>query len=277
MKLLIRLVTVTAVSVLIALGGLVSVASATPQAKTPKIKVTVTPNPLVETGASEVHAVVQVETVAGLAGAYVNISSIQLTNSCAADEVSFTSIAGGTEDPVVSDPIRVQLDNEGNATVLLDAYDCAPGKDVVEADVVSAPYWSAKTTLVVKPPADSAHGVTAYPSTEVETGTSGEGGNSDVYAVFEVETKSVYAERTVEIQADELVDRCGQGSYWVSNGGTFSGSTATATLDDNGNAVFDFFGASCATGRSTIIADVEAGLHPTYTTYFKILSPRPTF
>ena len=103
-----------------------------------------------------------------------------------------------------------------------------------------------------------------------------------MYAVFFVEAPSVYAEQYVEIQANELVDRCGQGSYWVSNqgmsetDGTVTGSSATwtAQLDDNGNAVFGFFGASCASGTSTVLADVEAGLHPSYSDLIKILSPR---
>jgi len=275
MKLLTRLVVATAACMLVPIGGVAGVAAAAVHGKSPKIEVTATPNALIETGESEVHAVVQVEALAGYAGDSVNVSSIQLTNSC--EYVTFTSIASGVDEPATGNPITVTLDNEGNATVTVDAWECAPGNDLIEADLTSTPYLTATTKLVVKSPHNTPHGVTAYPSKEVETGTSGEGGNSDVYAVFEVETSSKYAEQTVEIQSDELVDRCGAGSYWTSNDGTSADSTtATATLDDNGAAVFDFFGASCASGRSTIIADVEAGLHPTYTTSFKVLSPRPT-
>jgi len=272
MKILIRLMAVAAAGMIVPLAGIATATTA--GATTTKIVVTVTPNPLIEVGASEVNAVVQVEALPGFAGASVNISSIQLTNSCAS--VEFQSIAESLP-PTESNPISVVLDNEGNATVEVDAVGCAPGKDIIEADLASVPYRTATTTLTVHGPTDTPHGVIAYPSKEVETGTSGEGGNSDVYAVFYAEAPSRYAEQTVEIQSNELVDRCGQGSEWVTNDGTFSDSTtATATLDDNGNATFTFFGASCATGPSTVIADVEAGLHPSYTTTFRVHSPEST-
>ena len=50
--------------------------------------------------------------------------------------------------------------------------------------------------------------------------------------------------------------------------------SAISTLDDDGNASFVFKGSSCASGSSTVIADVLAGTHPTYTTKFKILPRR---
>jgi hypothetical protein len=275
MKVLIRLVAVAAAALVVPLAGIAtatSASAATPA--TPAIVVSVTPNPVVEVGESAVNAVVQVEARIGLAGDSVNISSIDLTNSCAS--VAFESIAGGLP-PTGSNPISVVLDNEGNATVELDATECAPGTDVIEADLASVPFKTATTTLTVKGPANTTKGVWASPTKEVETGTSGEGGNSDVYAVFNVETGSKYSEQTAEIQSNELVDRCGAGSEWVTNVNTFTDSTtATATLDDNGNATFVFYGISCASGTSTVLAVIEAGLHPKYTTTFKVQSPRST-
>ena len=53
-------------------------------------------------------------------------------------------------------------------------------------------------------------------------------------------------------------------------------SVATGTLDDDGNAVFVFKGASCAAGDSVVTADVDAGTHPTYTTTFTVDAPAPT-
>lgn len=275
MKILIRLVAVAAAALIVPLAGIVSATSAGAAAPmTPKIVVSVTPNPLTEAGDSAVNAVVQVGALVSLAGASVNISSIDLTNTCAS--VEFETIAGGLP-PAGSNPITVVLDNEGNATVEVDAVGCTPGTDVIEADLLAVPYKTATTTLTVIGPTNTPKGVWASPSKEVETGTAGEGGNSDVYAVFTAEASSKYSEQTVEIQSDELVDRCGQGSEWVTNDGVFSDSTtAVATLDDNGNATFVFFGASCATGTSTVLVDVEAGLHPKYTTTFKVKSPRPT-
>jgi hypothetical protein len=273
MKVLIRLVAVGAAALVVPLAGIATATSAgaaTPA--TTKIQVTVTPNPLTEVGASTVNAVVQVNALPGFAGDSVNISSIDLTNSCAS--VEFNSIAGGVPF-TASNPISVVLDNEGNATVEVDAVGCSPGTDVIEADLATVPFKTATATLTVNGPGDTPHGVTASPTKEVETGTSGEGGDSDVYAVFNVETGSNKAEQTAEIQSDELVDRCGGGSEWVTNVDTFADSmTATATLDDNGNATFVFYGVSCAAGTSTVIAVIEAGLHPKYTTTFKVEPPK---
>ena len=61
-----------------------------------QITVTVDPNPLVETGQSEIHAVIQVETLPSFAGDAVNIdSSSQLVASCLGG-VTFTTFAAPT-------------------------------------------------------------------------------------------------------------------------------------------------------------------------------------
>ena len=102
------------------------------------------------------------------------------------------------------------------------------------------------------------------------------GSVSDVYTVFTVEVDPAYAEQTVEIDSSQLADRCLQGVTWTSNMGTFTGATATATIDNDGNASFSFTGASCAPGESAVIADVLAGSHPTYTSMYTTLPPEPT-
>ncbi len=51
---------------------------------------------------------------------------------------------------------------------------------------------------------------------------------------------------------------------------------ATGTLDDDGNATFVFQGASCAAGPSTVVADVVAGIHSTYSTTLTVAAPVPT-
>ncbi len=530
----------------------------------PTITVTADPNPLVETGASEVRAVIQVETSPSLAGDFVNIDSSQLAASCAGAIVLGTLQPGAAHSP---DSVQVALDDDGNVTVSVYGLDCAPGPDVIEADLAVAPYWTAVGTLTVLPPNVTPAGVTGDPANEVETndaggvstvydstppgpgtttgnipsvgfqatqaselgnqitfatagatlhsvvvtmssfacinetspgwyppGTGGAcdtptftsgaaynaggaceytapycagdtfsepvtlniynvgpsnsvgslltsvtqsfnipyrpptdntnctgslqgdwfdpvdgschtglannitfsipsivlptsviwsvvyntsqyglspygalpcestlqgcpydslnvglndingpsvgsdplpgtiywntatpgnycvpssgsfrldtfgpnpdscwsdgtnlstpynpyyvpavqfnaglaGSDSDVYTVFTVETDPVYAEQTVEIDSAQLADRCDQGVTWTSNSGTFTGSTATATLDDDGNATFAFTGASCAAGDSAVIADVLAGSHPTYTSTYTILPPQPT-
>ncbi len=171
------------------------------------------------------------------------------------------------------------MDDDGNATVVVDGTEYAPGPGLVEADLVEAPYYTATTTLSVEPPNVTGAGVSGYPTTsgivttgEVETGDTPASGDSDVYRVFYVETDPVYAEQPVDISSTQLQDRCLGGYTWT----TFLGGTTTSTVDDDGNAVFVFLGSSCGAGPSQVVADVDAGTHPTYMTTFTVVAPTPT-
>jgi hypothetical protein len=246
----------------------------------PLITVQVDPTPAVETSQSDIFAIIQVETSPSFAGDAVSISSSQLSASCAA--TAFVNEPGLLTGSAI-------LDDDGNATVWVEALNCAPGSDVIEADLESAPYYTALGTLVASPPVVTAPGVFGYPQTsgtvttgEVETGDTAASGESDVYAVFYVETDPVYAEQTVELSSNELESRCGGGwflgSFTLGIGATTGivGPPATAVLDDDGNAAYIFQGASCAAGTSDVVADVLAGDHTTYTTTFTIEAPQPT-
>jgi len=238
--------------------------------------------PALPTGGSQVHAVIQVETSPAYAGDSVNISSSQLQASCGGQILFETLQRGSTVAPHRTfNSITVVLDDDGNVTVVVDGANCAAGTDLIEADLTGAPYLTATTSLVVEPPQVTPAGVSANPSTEVETGNSPSSGESDVYTVFYVETNPVYAEQPVQISSPQLDSRCGGGWRWEPGSGTAidqtSGTTvATGTLDDDGNATFVFKGASCAAGPSAVIADVEAGSHPTYVTTFTVTAPVPT-
>jgi len=239
-----------------------------------EIQVTVDPNPVIETGVSEIHAVVQVEAQPAFAGDDVFIYSQQLLNSC--DEVTYKYNEG--DDPSVSqgESATVPLDNDGNVTVELDAYECAPGPSLVEADLVAAPYYTATTTLQALPPNVTAPGLTAFPNPEVETGD-GTLTGSNVYAVFYFEDNPVYAETPVEISSAQLQNRCLGGETWdAGNGGSGDKTGGTTTLDNDGNAVFIFEGISCAPGNSTVVGDLVGGTHDTFTTVYTITAPTPT-
>jgi hypothetical protein len=242
----------------------------------PAITVTVSPD-LVETGQSEIDAVVEVETSPSYAGDTVDIDSSQLAASCGG-AILFGSLQASAAYSAQS--VQVVLDDDGNVTVSVYGIDCAPGQSTIEADLTVAPYLTALGTVDAQPPAVTPAGVFGFPANEVETGNSPASGDSDVYAVFYVETDPVYAEQTVEIDSPQLVGRCLGGSTWISNQGSFGNPavspTATATLDDDGNAVLAFSGSSCAAGASDVIADVLAGSHSTYTTTFTIVAPTPT-
>ncbi|MGH9016620.1 MAG: hypothetical protein ACRDY1_02620 [Acidimicrobiales bacterium] len=264
----------------------------------PQITLQIDPEPVVETGQSEVHAVLQVESLPSFAGDVVDVSSSQLSASCA--NIDFQTL----QDPagIVSPPpltvgtpfIGIVLDDDGNATVIVDGFDCAPGTSVIAADMEQAPYLTALSTLTALPPVVTPEGVGVYPrfgglNQELETGDTATSGESDIYAVFYVETNAVYAEQPVEIGSSQLEARCGQGWVWEAGNitnvaapnrfetgvGANTGPEVQTTLDDDGNAVFLFLGGSCAAGPSQVIADVEAGTHPTYVLSFTVLPPAP--
>ena len=234
------------------------------------IGVSVSPNPVMETGASEINAVVQVEACLTFAGRTVNIDSQQLVNACAT--VTFASLQPGA---TPGSSIKVILDNDGNATVSLTGTDCSSGMDLIETDLVKAPYLTTTTTLTVLPPGQTPPGMTGFPPNEVETGDSTATGISDVYSVFQVEADPVYAGSTVQISSIQLFNSCLGGVTWTTNMGTFTGATATATLDDDGNAVFAFTGKQCAATTSLVTAVVEAGTFPNYQTMYTVLPPSP--
>jgi hypothetical protein len=254
------------------------------------ITVQVDPNPMIEIGPSFVGGVIQVETSPSFAGDPVTISSSQLDASCGTGTFFLDLQDGGTpSNPFTSQAsITAILDNEGNVTVDVEGADCAPGSSIIEADLAVAPYDTALSTLDVEPPAVTTPGVYGYPTSsgtvtggEVETGDTPASGESDIIAVFNVETDPVYAEQTAEISATQLEDRCVGGWSWSGLDGTTASSggpnvPATAPIDNDGNASFGFVGTSCAAGPSVVTADVEAGTHPTYTTTFNVLPPQPT-
>jgi len=268
-------------------GSSTGTGTATP----PPITVQVDPNPMVEIGPSFAGGVIQVETSPSFAGDPVAISSSQLDASCGMGAFFLDLQDGGTpSNPFTSQAsITAILDNEGNVTVDVEGADCAPGPSIIEADLAVAPYSTALGTLDVEPPVVTTPGVFGYPTSsgtvtdgEVETGDTPASGDSDIIAVFTVETDPVYAEQTAEISSTQLQDRCGGVWTWSGLDGTTVSSggppnvLATAQIDDDGNASFGFIGTSCAAGSSVVTADVEAGSHPTYTTTFNIVAPQPT-
>jgi len=239
-----------------------------------EIQVTVSPNPVIETGVSEIHAVVQVEAQPAFANDPVFIYSQQLVNSC--EHVEFSQNSGDELSNGLGESATVNLDNDGNATVELDAYECAPGPSLVEADLVNAPYYTATTVLSALPPNVTAPGLTAFPNPEVETGD-GTLTGSNVYAVFYFEDNPVYAETPVTISSTQLQDRCLENEGWTAgNGGSGNRTSGTTTLDNDGNAVFIFEGISCAPGASVVVGDLVGGTHDTFTTNFVITAPTPT-
>jgi hypothetical protein len=252
----------------------------------PNIIVSVSPNPVQEVGTSEVDFVVQVEALAIFANQTVDISSQQLFLDCLS--LTWKSSAAGTPSAVIGTGAGVTgvlLDNEGNATVEVQGEDCAPGTNLVEADLGKAPYTTATASLVATPPGVTAFPtITGAPNPEVETGDGAPGNaESQVYANFLIEENPVYAEQIVDVTSAQLTNRCEAGTtLWsstagVGGGGTLIGTTGvTAVLDNDGNADVTFEGISCASGDSLVDAELVGGTHDSFWTTYTISPPKVT-
>jgi len=224
---------------------------------------------------SSIADVIQVECLPTLSQNTVTIVSDQLSNACHGT-LSWSSPYPYA--PVTGNSFTVTLDNDGNATaVVWGGPSCAPSTDLITATLNVAPYTTASTTFRVRPPANTPPGVTANPRSQVEDSVW-----SSAATVIQVEFPSVFAEKTVDISSQELFQRCGiaPNVLWVGPEETVLGNNVpsiSVTLDNNGNAfVVALLGASCASGPSTIVADLTVAPYTTYTTTFNILSPRPT-
>jgi len=252
----------------------------------PNIVVSVSPDPVQEVGTSEIDVVVQVEALAIFANQHVDISSQQLFLDCLS--LTWRSSASGTTSQIIGTGAGVTgvlLDNDGNATVELQGEDCAPGANLVEADLGAAPYTTATATLTASPPGVTKFPtITGAPNPEVETGDNAPGNaESQVYANFLVEENPVYAEQIVDVTSAQLTNRCELGTtLWsstpgVGGGGTAIGTTGvTAVLDNDGNADVTFEGISCASGPSLVDGELVGGTHDTFTNNYVISPPAVT-
>jgi len=255
----------------------------------PNLVVSVSPDPVQEVGTSEADFIVQVEALAIFANQTVTLSSQQLALACTT--VTWKSSAGGKNaiSAMIGTGIGptnpVTLDNDGNATVEVQGENCAPGQDLVEADLTKAPYTTVTTQLTLSPPGTTTEPlITAYPNPETETGDGGPGdAASQVYVNFLIEEAPVYAEGVVDVESPQLTARCGLGTpLWSSTpgdlnlGGTLLTDGVNAELDNDGNADVTFEGLSCAPGTSLVTADLVGGTGDTFTTNFTISAPAVT-
>jgi hypothetical protein len=253
----------------------------------PNLIISISSNPVQEVGTSEVDFIIQVEALPIFANQTVTISSQQLDLACST--VFWKSSASGTMSKSIGTGIGptlpVTLDNDGNATVEVQAENCAPGIELVEVDLTKAPYTTETTQLTLTPPGTTTEPlVTAYPNPETETGDGGPGNAaSQVYVNFLIEENPVYAEGVVDVESPQLTARCGLGvPLWSSTpgdlgtGGTGLLDGVTAELDNDGNADVTFEGLSCAPGTSLVTADLVGGTGDTFTTNFTIQAPQVT-
>jgi hypothetical protein len=220
----------------------------------------------------------------------VKLSSQQLYNRCK-NSLSWTSpfslakggdIVGPGTFPVfaVGPSFTVTLDDDGNATaVVWGGPSCAPGESLVSGHLIEPPYATFTTAFTVLPPHDTTPGVWALPGGQVEDSI-----NSSVATIVQVEFPSVYAEKFVNISAEQLYARCLVPPHltWVGpNAKVLAGEAEAVSrvkLDNNGNAFVVLLGrASCASGVSEVEASLEEAPYTTFVNSFTVLSPRTPF
>jgi len=242
---------------------------------------TVTPS--VVTGPPNLHAVVQVSTSSIYDGSTAVVSSPDLQAACTS--VSFETLQGGSvASPTTSaNSISTVVDADGNATVVVDGIGCVPGTYSVLGTIPSSGV-STSTSVAVNPPAITfPYRFGGFPNNEVETGNTPASGHSDVYTTFTVSTSPAYAEDTATISSAALAGHCKGGIRWESNasGSPFVNTkTATAVLDDDGNAEFVFKGASCQAGTNKVTLSVAIGpgtRKKNYATTYTIVAPAVTY
>jgi len=225
--------------------------------------------------ASSVADVVQVSCNPEFAGQAVKISAQELYSRCR-QHLSWS--LPYPYKPESGPSFEVTLDNAGNATaVLWGGPSCAPGESLVSAHLEEAPYTTVTTSFTVLPGAETEPGVTATPAKFTEDDVT-----SSVATIVQVEFPSVYAERYVNISAEQLYSRCLIKPHlvWVGPDEKVLAASAEGVtkvrLDNSGNAfVVLLGGASCAAGGSEIEASLEQAPYTTYTTEFIIEPPHP--
>jgi hypothetical protein len=281
----------SSVVVSVPLVGLSGTALANPHASS-KLKITVSPNPLVETGQTEVHAVIQVSAGPGFAGKQVLISAPRLESACGGT-ITFQNLqpptgseggSGTMASPTTSvDSIKTTLDGDDNAAVAVSGFNCAWGSRKIKAKLLVSSPVSATAVLKTVAPIPTPAGVAGSPGPEIETGNGPlASGDRDVYTVFYVETSSIYAGAAVTVSSSALENACAKGWRWefgptgaTSTNGTGPGQTPAGTFDGDGNAVFVFMGAGCTPGTYSVFSDLAVPPYTENMTTYTVEPPQP--
>jgi hypothetical protein len=220
---------------------------------------------------SSFAAVIRVSCEPVYSQSTVTIDASELSNGCH-NTLSWAEPPSAPGSP--GPQFTVKLDNDGNATaVVWGGPSCAPTRYHIQASLNATPFTTIRTTLTLLPPGNTKTGVTANPKSEVEDNVF-----SSVATVIRVEFPSVQAEQWVQIKSDELQTRCAGGIHWWGplERPFGTGADTLVQLDNNGNAfVVAIAGTSCASGTSTITAELRSVPFTTLITTFTILSPRP--
>jgi hypothetical protein len=246
----------------------------------PPCAVTANPSTFTDQGeydtASSIATVVEVECNPVYAEDEVTIDSNQLYEACdqslSWDSDPFLNEEGETWSE--GSTTYAYLDDDGNATaVAWGGPSCAPSKVDIYASLDAPPYYTAMTTFTIRAPHSTKHGVFVTPAKYVEDAT-----YSSAATIIQVEFPSYDSEYQATINADEFYSRCDDIEWVGPDEQDYADNTpnVNVTLDNDGNAFVVLLGYGCASGASTISADIDIAPYTTYNATFTVLSPRPT-
>lgn len=209
---------------------------------------------------------------------YIKISDQELYNRCKKNggDVRWFESNGEENGTGAEIEHEIALDDDGNGSVALVGTNCRPGETTVVVDETEYPFETYMTSFTVLPPETTPEGVQALPAKEVEADT-----NSSVVTIIQVEFPVV--ETPIDINAEQLYDRCDKKDRWISSEGhemrADTGRLESEVETDNdGNAFVLLFGEkSCQPGAVKIFADLEeAESFQTVHNTFEIEAPKPT-
>jgi hypothetical protein len=223
--------------------------------------------------ASSVADIVEVSCETVYAFHKIKLSSQELYNRCK-DSLSWSEAP--EFEPTVGPTFTIGLDGAGNGSaVVWGGPGCASGESLISAHLVEAPYETFTTAFTVVAPKVTTPGVTVSPGTSVEDNIL-----SSVSTIVQVEFPPVYAEKDVDIRAEQLFARCQVAPHleWIGPDEDVLGvgveGVSKVKLDNDGNAfVVILGGPSCASGPSEIEASLEVAPYTTYTTTFTVGPP----
>jgi hypothetical protein len=223
--------------------------------------------------AGSVADIVEVHCQSVFAEQYIKLSATELNSRCRGG-ISWQTAAEPGDSVKGSSISKVLLDDAGNATVaVFGGPSCASGESLITAHLEAAPYETFTTSFAVQPPHATTPGVTTAPSSQIEDDIT-----SSVATIVEVEFPPVYAEKYVDINAEQLYTRCqnepGLSWFGPDESSLGSGESQEVQLDNSGNAFVVLFGSSsCASGNSLVEASLTSAPYTTYTTEFTVKSP----
>jgi len=225
---------------------------------------------------------VEVECKSVFAGAKVGIAARELANRCPLFWIYGHSPVNVTEASTLK---GIKLDGAGNVEVALVAGpSCASGEVLISAHMEEAPYQTVTTPYTILGPKETKPGLEVKGATN-EPKQVEDYNDSSLFAIVQVEYPSVYAEKDVEVSAEQLFSRCAMAPklVWFTEDAKHHKVEAVASvklkLDDLGNAfaIVDAEESCAPKGESEFESVLLVAPGTRETAQFEVEGPHETF